>query len=292
LKELYLKVSLVNIITMRGNEADYSDSDEDNNSVSSSEMNTKPKKIINTKPKNNIEAYEDDDSVIESSEEEDDDEPENDIDENESDEGTIGGANSDIEEGEIEEGEIEGDTDDDGEISENDDIELDEYGEPIEKKTVTKSSKTQKPKKNQPLIVEDDDEEEDDYDENYLQKFDSEITKNYITEFHPECLNHNYEEIAKLSMVVRNSDNIIIDPLHRTIPFLTKYEKARILGQRAKQIETGSKPFIKIPENIVDSYIIAELELRDKKIPFIIKRPIPNGGFEYWHLKDLEIIGF
>ncbi len=292
MKELYLKVSLVNIITMRGNEADYSDSDEDNNSVSSSEMNTKPKKIINTKPKNNIEAYEDDDSVIESSEEEDDDEPENDIDENESDEGTIGGANSDIEEGEIEEGEIEGDTDDDGEISENDDIELDEYGEPIEKKTVTKSSKTQKPKKNQPLIVEDDDEEEDDYDENYLQKFDSEITKNYITEFHPECLNHNYEEIAKLSMVVRNSDNIIIDPLHRTIPFLTKYEKARILGQRAKQIETGSKPFIKIPENIVDSYIIAELELRDKKIPFIIKRPIPNGGFEYWHLKDLEIIGF
>jgi DNA-directed RNA polymerase I, II, and III subunit RPABC2 len=134
--------------------------------------------------------------------------------------------------------------------------------------------------------------EEDDYDENYLQKFDSEITKNYITDFHPECLNHNYDEITKLSTVVRNSDNIIIDPLHRTIPFLTKYEKARILGQRAKQIETGSKPFVKIPENIVDSYIIAELELREKKIPFIIKRPIPSGGFEYWHLKDLEIIGF
>jgi DNA-directed RNA polymerase I, II, and III subunit RPABC2 len=157
---------------------------------------------------------------------------------------------------------------------------------------VTKSSKTSKPKKNLPLIVQDDEDEEDDYDENYLQKFDSEITKNYITDFHPECLNHNYDEITKLSTVVRNSDNIIIDPLHRTIPFLTKYEKARILGQRAKQIETGSKPFVKIPENIVDSYIIAELELREKKIPFIIKRPIPSGGFEYWHLKDLEIIGF
>jgi DNA-directed RNA polymerase I, II, and III subunit RPABC2 len=277
---------------MRGNESDYSDSDEDN-SVSSSEMNTKSKKIINTKPKNNIETYEDDDSVIESSEEEADDEPDNDGDDSESEEDTIGGANSDIEEGEIVEDEPDADNlDGEGEISENDDIELDEDGEPIEKKSVTKSSKAQKPKKNLPLIVQDDEDEEDDYDENYLQKFDTEISKNYITEFHPECLNHNYDEITKLSTVVRNSDNIIIDPLHRTIPFLTKYEKARILGQRAKQIETGSKPFVKIPENIVDSYIIAELELREKKIPFIIKRPIPSGGFEYWHLKDLEIIGF
>jgi DNA-directed RNA polymerase I, II, and III subunit RPABC2 len=91
---------------------------------------------------------------------------------------------------------------------------------------------------------------------------------------------------------VRNSDNIIVDPLHRTIPFLTKYEKARILGQRAKQIETGAKPLVKLPENIIDSYVIAELELKEKKIPFIIKRPIPSGGFEYWYLKDLEMIGY
>ena len=73
---------------------------------------------------------------------------------------------------------------------------------------------------------------------------------------------------------------------------MTKYEKARILGQRAKQIETGSKPFLNVPENIIDGYIIAELELKEKKIPFIIRRPIPGGGFEYWHLRDLEIISF
>ena len=172
---------------------------------------------------------------------------------------------------------------------EDEDIELDEEGEPIVKESVKKTSKIVKPKKISQLITED---EEDDYDDNYLQKFDNEIMKNYITEFHPECLNHNYDEISKLSVVVRNSDNIIIDPLHRTIPYLTKYEKARILGQRAKQIETGARPLVKIPENIVDSYIIAELELREKKIPFIIRRPIPGGGCEYWSLRDLEIIAF
>ena len=73
---------------------------------------------------------------------------------------------------------------------------------------------------------------------------------------------------------------------------MTKYEKARILGQRAKQIECGAKPLVKVPENIVDGYIIAELELQQKRIPFIIRRPIPGGAFEYWNLKDLEIITF
>ena len=179
---------------------------------------------------------------------------------------------------------------DDAASDEDEDIELDEDGEPIVKESVKKTNKIVKPKKISQLINED--EEEDDYDDNYLQKFDNEIMKNYITEFHPECLNHNYDEISKLSVVVRNSDNIIVDPLHRTIPYLTKYEKARIIGQRAKQIETGARPLVKIPENIVDSYIIAELELREKKIPFIIRRPIPGGACEYWSLRDLEIIAF
>ena len=136
------------------------------------------------------------------------------------------------------------------------------------------------------------DDEDEDYDDSYLQKFDSEVTKNYINDFHPECLIQNYDEITKLTTVVRDSNNIIVDPLHRTIPFLTKYEKARILGQRAKQIETGAKPFISVPENVIDGYVIAELELQQKRIPFIIRRPIPGGAFEYWNIRDLEMISF
>jgi DNA-directed RNA polymerase I, II, and III subunit RPABC2 len=179
---------------------------------------------------------------------------------------------------------------DDDDDDDDDNIELDEEGEPIVKESVKKTNKVVKPKTSQ-LMVEAD-EEEDEYDDNYLQKFDNDLIKNYVNEFHPECLNHNYDEISKLSVVVRNSDNIIVDQLHRTIPYLTKYERARILGQRAKQIESGSRPLVKIPENIVDSYIIAELELREKKIPFIIRRPIPGGACEYWSLLDLEIISF
>ena len=49
----------------------------------------------------------------------------------------------------------------------------------------------------------DDDDEDDEYDESYLQKFDSEITKSYLNDFHPECLIHNYDEIAKLTRIVK-----------------------------------------------------------------------------------------
>jgi len=144
------------------------------------------------------------------------------------------------------------------------------------------------PIKKNNLFIEDDAEEED--DDNYLQKFDEEINKNYIHDFHPECLIHNSDEITKLSIVMRNADHIIVDPLHKTLPFLTKYEKARVLGQRAKQIENGSAPFVKVPEHVIDGYTIANLELNQKKIPFIIRRPIPGGAFEYWNLKDLECL--
>ena len=192
----------------------------------------------------------------------------------------IGGvADFDSEEDEEDEEEDE----DDKEI----DMEEDETKEP------TKKNKGNKVKKTIQINLQDEDEDDEDEDDDlYLQKFDNEITKNYINEFHPECLIHNYDEIAKLTIVVRDSNNIIIDPLHKTIPFLTKYERARILGQRAKQIETGARPFVNVPENVIDSYVIAELELQQKRIPFIIRRPIPGGACEYWNLKDLEVISF
>ena len=137
-----------------------------------------------------------------------------------------------------------------------------------------------------------DDDDDDDDGETYLKKFDNEINDNYIVNNHPECVLQNYDEILAMTKVVRDKNNIIVDDLHRTIPHLTKYERARILGQRAKQIETGATPFIKVPENVIDGYLIAVLELQQGRIPFIIRRPMPNGGSEYWKINDLENIAF
>ena len=193
------------------------------------------------------------------------------------------------EEEDVEDVEDVEDLDEDLDELEDEDLDLDEEDDDEEEQPTKKNGVVQS-SLNQYGGEEDDD--DDDYDDTYLQKFDIDVNKNYINEFHPECMIHNYDEISKLTVVVRNESNIIVDPLHRTIPFLTKYEKAKVLGQRSKQIECGAKPLVKVPENIVDGYIIAELELQQKRIPFIIKRPIPGGAFEYWNLRDLEMITF
>ena len=135
-----------------------------------------------------------------------------------------------------------------------------------------------------------DDDDDDDDDENHLQKFDSEAKKKYIASFHPESLSYNNEETESMSRVTRNDAGTIIDPFHKTLPFLTKYEKTRILGIRTKQLNEGAKPYVDVNPTIIDGYIIAQLELEHKKLPFIIRRPMPNGSSELWRLQDLEII--
>lgn len=201
------------------------------------------------------------------------------------DDETVSVKDSDAESEDEQDIDLELEDDQQGEDDDLEEIQIDE-GDITDANEVVK--KHVAPIKKNNLFIEDDDQEEE--DDNYLQKFDEEINKNYIHDFHPECLIHNSDEIAKLSIVMRNADHIIVDPLHKTLPFLTKYEKARVLGQRAKQIENGSAPFVKVPEHVIDGYTIAELELKQKKIPFIIRRPIPGGAFEYWNLKDLECL--
>jgi DNA-directed RNA polymerase I, II, and III subunit RPABC2 len=131
--------------------------------------------------------------------------------------------------------------------------------------------------------------DDDDMDKK-LKKFDSEVRDDYLANFHPECMMQNYDEIYNLARVVRDDRGIIVDELHKTLPLLTKYERTRVLGQRAKQINDGAMPFVKVPEGVIDGYLIALKELEEKKIPFIIRRPLPNRGSEYWHLEDLQII--
>jgi len=84
--------------------------------------------------------------------------------------------------------------------------------------------------------------------------------------------NDNYEKIKKN---------------YKTSKYLTKYEKTKILSERTQQLANGSEYYIDDISKFNNIYEIAYEELRQKKIPFIIKRPIGNS-FEYWKLKDLE----
>jgi len=82
--------------------------------------------------------------------------------------------------------------------------------------------------------------------------------------------------------------SMITTRVRKTIPILSKYERTRVVGERAIQISMGAPPLVEVGnlENPVD---IAEKELREKKIPYIIKRVLPNGLIELWRVDELRI---
>lgn len=107
-------------------------------------------------------------------------------------------------------------------------------------------------------------------------RFDSKI-------IHPEVQSVSREEI------VESFKNPRI-----TLPYFTKYEYTALIGTRAQQIAEGARPLVSLDGILTSSprfvWDVAEKELSEKKLPFIIHRRFPNGNSEYWSATELNII--
>jgi DNA-directed RNA polymerase I, II, and III subunit RPABC2 len=175
----------------------------------------------------------------------------------------------------------------DEQISSNDERDIDEELEEVqdenEEEEETETEETDKETDvDEKTNIESDNESKEDEEEN-----EEEHTKD-------KC----YQKFSKKSNVDANidydeyfikDDEIIINKTGRlTKPYLTKYEKVRILGDRARQLAQGAKPMIKNTTGLSHKEV-ALLELKSKVIPLIIERPIPNVGVEKWKLSELEI---
>lgn len=73
-----------------------------------------------------------------------------------------------------------------------------------------------------------------------------------------------------------------------TVPTLTKYERARLLGTRALQISMNA-PVLVTLEGETDPLTIAQKELRERRIPLIIRRVLPDNTYEDWHIHELDV---
>jgi DNA-directed RNA polymerase I, II, and III subunit RPABC2 len=106
------------------------------------------------------------------------------------------------------------------------------------------------------------------------------------TELDDEECEYDYNEIydekkEEPSVLVKSEDRI-------TLPKLTKYEKVRLIGTRAKQIALGAKVMVKNTSGL-NPIDIAKLELKLKMIPMKIKRVLPDNKIEIWKLSELDI---
>ncbi|XP_050291141.1 DNA-directed RNA polymerases II, IV and V subunit 6A-like [Quercus robur] len=74
----------------------------------------------------------------------------------------------------------------------------------------------------------------------------------------------------------------------KTSKYMTKYERARILGTRALQISMNAPVMVEL-EGETDPLEIAMKELRERKIPFTIRRYLPDGSYEDWGVDELIV---
>lgn len=83
------------------------------------------------------------------------------------------------------------------------------------------------------------------------------------------------------------TDQSSISNTRVTSKYITRFERAHILGVRAEAISKGADIMIDLELGDSDPITIAIKEFRQGKIPLIIRRDLPDGTFEDWPLRDL-----
>ena len=115
------------------------------------------------------------------------------------------------------------------------------------------------------------------------------ITEKELAEIDKECEIIRNRKIITKDLehepveIISDDDQIVTGP-----PILTRFEKARIMGARALQLSLGAPVFIEIPKNATSSLEIAMEELKQRVIPIVIKRMLPNGDYQIIPLDKFE----
>jgi len=79
-----------------------------------------------------------------------------------------------------------------------------------------------------------------------------------------------------------------------TLPWMTKYEFDQLIGVRTMHLSRGAPAFVDIdPSYAIEGNMnlrqIALREIQEGQLPYMIKRPLPNGTSEYWPVTKLSL---
>jgi DNA-directed RNA polymerase I, II, and III subunit RPABC2 len=129
---------------------------------------------------------------------------------------------------------------------------------------------------------------DDDLDEDEFVEDDQDLDEDQRTQANQQQLQGDDRmEILNEDDLAATQAGLRTDPSKRiTTPYMTKYERARVLGTRALQIAMCA-PLMVEPDGETDPLQIAMRELKEKKIPMIIRRYLPDGSFEDWSIDEL-----
>lgn len=104
----------------------------------------------------------------------------------------------------------------------------------------------------------------------------------------------NIDQHPEVKPVFRNEVMEAIKQPRITREYFTKYEYTALLATRAEQIAQGSKPLVSLTglktSDPMFVWNVAKREIEQRKLPFLIRRQMPNGVSEYWSAQELEVM--
>ena len=111
-----------------------------------------------------------------------------------------------------------------------------------------------------------------------------EEAREYIAKIHPDSKFPDREEVKKS---VGNSER-------KCMPFFTKYEYTELIGLRVNQLCHGASPLVSYSEFDKKSpdfmWKVANKEIAERKLPYILGRTLPDKSIEYWSAMELQLL--
>ncbi|SCV70549.1 BQ2448_3311 [Microbotryum intermedium] len=121
-------------------------------------------------------------------------------------------------------------------------------------------------------------------DEDFEQNYDADYALDETTDFAALQSENGVVESGRVPPGAKRPSKANEERV--TTPYMTKYEKARVLGTRALQISMNAPVLVPL-EGESDPLMIAMKELAANKIPLVVRRFLPDGSYEDWLCSEL-----
>lgn len=101
------------------------------------------------------------------------------------------------------------------------------------------------------------------------------------------------EEHPEVKPIFRKEVQESVTQPRTTRPYFSMYEYTALMSIRTQQLAEGSKPLVEITGLKTNDprflEYVAKREIEQRKLPFIVRRQLPNGTSEFWSAQELEL---
>lgn len=101
-------------------------------------------------------------------------------------------------------------------------------------------------------------------------------------------------EHAEVKPIFRTEVAAALSQPRVTRGYFTKYEYTTLVATRAQQLAEGAKPLVELTglkqSDPLFVWTVAKREIEQQKLPFVVRRQLPDGTAEFWSAQEMEVM--